>query len=183
MKNCARCGAENPDDAAFCASCGGNFTPPEEAVQGGAVPPPPPAGMGLQQGGPAPRASPYGQPPTAYPQQPPLPGAPYAQAPYPVMVQVNNSKATASLVLGIIGLFVCPIICSVLAIILGSTAKNEIAASGGYQTGESNAKAGIILGWIGLAIAVVFGTIWAIIAIVAASNAAMLPLSALIAML
>jgi hypothetical protein len=99
------------------------------------------------------------------------------------MAQTSNSKATASLVLGIVGLLVCPIVCSVLAIILGSTAKNEIAASGGWQTGESNAKAGIVLGWIGLAIFIVFGTIWAIIAIAATANATILPISALLASL
>jgi hypothetical protein len=98
------------------------------------------------------------------------------------MAQTSNGKATASLVLGIIGLFVCPFICSILAIILGSTAKNEIAASGGWQTGESNARAGIILGWIGLAIAVVFTIVWAIVAI-ASSNVTMLPVSALAALL
>jgi uncharacterized membrane protein len=90
-----------------------------------------------------------------------------------MIAQVNNSKATASLVLGIVGLFVCPIICSVIAIVLGYSARNEIAASGGRMTGDSNATAGIILGWIGLAIAVIFGTIWAIIAIVAATNASL----------
>ncbi|MDD3717675.1 MAG: DUF4190 domain-containing protein [Actinomycetota bacterium] len=158
MKTCARCGKENPDDAIFCANCGGAFTPEEAGEE--AAPPP------------------YGQPPAAYPAQYPPPGAPYAQGPYPVVVQVNNSKATASLVLGIVGLFVCPIVCSVLAIILGSTAKKEIAESGGYQTGESNARAGIILGWIGLAVVIVTMIIWAIVAIVAATNVSMLPVLA-----
>jgi hypothetical protein len=87
------------------------------------------------------------------------------------MAQVNNSKATASLVLGIVGIIICPIICSLLAIILGYSAKNEIAASRGTQTGESNATAGIILGWIGLALYVVGMIIWVIIVAVAASQA------------
>jgi hypothetical protein len=171
MKNCARCGTENPDEAIFCAKCGNAFTP-EEAAREAASPVPPPAGVGFQPGGAAPPPPPYGQP------QAPQPGAPYGPGPYPVMAQVNNSKATASLVLGIVGLFVCPIVCSVLAIIFGSTAKNEIAASGGWQTGESNARAGIILGWIGLALAILGGIIWAIVVIVAASNVSMLPVIA-----
>jgi len=100
--------------------------------------------------------------------------------PYGGVAQVSNSKATAALVLGIVGLFICPIICSVIAIILGYSARNEIAASGGRMTGESNATAGIILGWIGLALAVITGTIWAIIAIVAASNASLPALLALL---
>lgn len=103
-----------------------------------------------------------------------MPGAPYQGAPYPGMAQTSNSKATASLVLGIIGIFFCPIICSILAIILGYTARNEIAASGGRQAGGGNATAGIILGWVGIA----FTIIWIIIVIVAvaASNATIIPL-------
>jgi hypothetical protein len=84
------------------------------------------------------------------------------------MAQTNNGMATASLVLGIIGLFVCPVICSVLAIVFGYTARNEIAASGGRQGGSGNATAGIILGWVGIAI----DLIWIIIFVaIAASNA------------
>lgn len=94
--------------------------------------------------------------------------------------QTSNGKATAALVLGIVGILFCPLVCSLLAIILGSTAKNEIAASGGYQTGESNARAGIILGWIGLAIGAIFGIIWAI---AAASNATILFVSVFKALL
>lgn len=178
MKNCSKCGSENPDDAVFCSTCGSAFTP-EGAEGETAAPPPYPPAMGVQEGGAAPPPPPYGQPYAQYPPQGYQPGAPYPPGQYQVVAQTSNSKATASLVLGIVGLFVCPIVCSVLAIILGTTAKNEIAASGGWQAGESNARAGIILGWVGLAIAVVFGTIWAIIAIVAAANAAVLPVSAL----
>lgn len=100
--------------------------------------------------------------------------------PYPMMAQITNSKATASLILGIIGLFMCPVICSVLAIIIGSMAKGEIAASGGYQAGESNAKAGIVLGWIGLALAMVWVVIVIIAIIAAAISNAALPVSAIL---
>jgi hypothetical protein len=173
MKNCARCGSENPDDATFCSNCGSAFSA-EETTPGSIPPPmqqPPATGMGLQAGWAAPPPPPYGQPPAAYPLQAPAPGAPYAPGPYPLRAQTSNGKATAALVLGIVGILFCPLVCSLLAIILGSTAKNEIAASGGYQTGESNARAGIILGWIGLAIGAIFGIIWAI---AAASNATIL---------
>jgi uncharacterized membrane protein len=67
-------------------------------------------------------------------------------------MQKSNGKATAALVLGIIGIFVCPIICSVLAIVLGYAARTEIAASHGMESGDSNATAGIILGFIGIAV-------------------------------
>lgn len=83
----------------------------------------------------------------------------------------NNSKATASLVLGIIGLvvWIIPFIgyfialaCAIAAIVLGSKAKKEIAVSGGTQGGTGMATAGFVLGWIGVGFAIVafiFGVI------------------------
>ena len=62
----------------------------------------------------------------------------------------SSGKATASLVLGITGLLVCPIVCSVIGLILGYQARGEIDRSGGRLTGRGSAKAGIILSWIGL---------------------------------
>lgn len=90
------------------------------------------------------------------------------------MVQTSNGKATASLVLGIVGIFMCPAVCSVLALILGYAARNEIAASGGSQRGDSNATAGIILGWVGIVFAIIWITI-VIIAIAVAASTACVP--------
>ena len=113
MKRCPTCAAENQDDAVFCPNCGGAFpTPGAEA--GFAAPSPPPHG------------APYAQ----YQPPGPQPAAPYPPHQYHYVSQVTNGKATASLVLGIIGLVLCPIVCSILAIILGTTARNEIAAIG-----------------------------------------------------
>ena len=63
-----------------------------------------------------------------------------------------SGKATASLVLGLVGLVFCPLICSVLAIVFGYQGRREIAASGGQLSGSGSATAGIILGWIGTVI-------------------------------
>lgn len=63
----------------------------------------------------------------------------------------SNGKATAALVLGICGLIVCPVICSVLALVLGYQARNEIDRGGG-QSNRSSAVTGIVLGWVGLAV-------------------------------
>jgi len=146
MKTCARCGAQNPDDAVFCANCGYGFEQPPGSAAAPSGPPPPP-----YQGPPPP----YAPPPAGYPAGPPMAGGPHQYS----YVPHSNGKATAALVLGIIGIFVCPIICSVLAIIFGYSAKSEIAASRGAQSGDSNATAGIILGWLGLAIHVIWLTI------------------------
>jgi len=66
----------------------------------------------------------------------------------------SSGKALASLVLGIAGVFVVPLICSILAIVYGNQAKQEIAASGGTMSGEGLAKAGVIIGWVGVALGV-----------------------------
>jgi hypothetical protein len=66
-------------------------------------------------------------------------------------------QAYAAMILGIIGLFpVCPVILSVIALILGFTAKNEIDRSGGQLGGSGIALTGIILGGVGTALYVLF---------------------------
>ena len=65
----------------------------------------------------------------------------------------TSSKAVASLALGVAGFVLLPVVCSVLAIILGSQAKHEIEADPRLG-GEGMARAGVILGWIGLVFSV-----------------------------
>ena len=78
-------------------------------------------------------------PPPQQQQQPPWgPGPP------------TNSKATTSLVLGICGVLLCPLILSVPALVLGYQARSEIDRSNGASGGRGLAVAGIVLGWIGL---------------------------------
>ena len=66
----------------------------------------------------------------------------------------TSGAATASLILGILGFVICPLICSVLALVFGYRARNEIDASGGRIGGRGQATAGIVLGWIGVALCV-----------------------------
>ena len=89
--------------------------------------------------------------------QPPSPYQPYGGAPFQPK-QGTPGKATASLVLGIAGLIICPLICSVLAIIFGTQAKNEIRRQnlGGYGI----AQAGFILGIIGLILGILGAILW-----------------------
>jgi hypothetical protein len=67
-----------------------------------------------------------------------------------------SGKSTAALVLGILGLVLCPLICSVLALVFGYQARREIDASGGRLTGRGNATAGVVLGWVGVVIVGLF---------------------------
>ena len=61
-------------------------------------------------------------------------------------------NAIASLILGIIGIVLCPIVTSVVGLILGYGAKKEIDNSDGRLGGRGVAMGGIITSWIGLAI-------------------------------
>lgn len=90
-------------------------------------------------------------PPTPPPPPPdghtPIGGSQASPGAYPVP-QHTNGLAVASLVLGIIWLYWLG---SILALIFGYTARRQIDASGGWQTGRGLATAGIVLGWIGVA--------------------------------
>ncbi len=61
----------------------------------------------------------------------------------------TSGKATAALVLGIIGIFLLPVICSTLAIIFGVMGRNETEADPTLG-GRGMATAGLVLGIIGL---------------------------------
>lgn len=65
------------------------------------------------------------------------------------------------MILGIVGLLCCGFFTGIPAVILGMSARKEIAASGGAQTGDGMAKAGVILGWI----AIVLGVLGVIVAV------------------
>jgi hypothetical protein len=67
----------------------------------------------------------------------------------------RSTMAMISLVAGILGLTFMPIIGSIVAIITGAMAKNEIEQDAGQLGGEEYARVGITLGWIGLGLAVI----------------------------
>lgn len=91
-----------------------------------------------------------GQPP-AQPSPAPPGYPPAGYVPYPVPTRTNGF-AIASLVLGIVWVYW---IGSILALVFGYIAKNQIDRSGGTQTGRGMAIAGIVLGWIGVAVLLV----------------------------
>ena len=84
----------------------------------------------------------------APPPPPPQPAA-YSYGADAPSTPKTNGFAIASLILGIIP---CTGITSIVAIVLGFIARNQIEQSGGTQQGSGMALAGIILGfvWIGL---------------------------------
>jgi hypothetical protein len=68
----------------------------------------------------------------------------------------NNKKAIWALITGILSIVCCGIFAGVPALILGNSAKKEIAASGGSQTGAGMAQAGFILGIISVVLTVIY---------------------------
>jgi hypothetical protein len=72
-------------------------------------------------------------------------------------------SATASLILGICSIVLCPPILGPLAIVYGNKAKREIDSSNGSLGGRGMAQAGVITGWIGVA----FAVIWILIIVLA----------------
>ena len=50
----------------------------------------------------------------------------------------------------------CPLICSVLALVFGYQARAEIDRAGGRMGGRGLATAGVVLGWIGIVLAMAF---------------------------
>jgi len=62
----------------------------------------------------------------------------------------TNSNALISLIAGILGLTMLPLIGSIVAVIVGGIARREIRDSAGAYGGEGMAKWGVILGWVGI---------------------------------
>lgn len=67
----------------------------------------------------------------------------------------TNGMAIGSLIASVLGLTLFPTIGSIIGLILGYMARNQIRDSRGTMTGEGLATAGIIMGWIGVALAVI----------------------------
>src|SRR3954451_23849467 len=81
----------------------------------------------------------------------------------------TSGAATASLVLGICGLVVCPFVCSVLALVFGYQAREQIDESDGQLGGRSSAVAGIVLGWVGVGLRVLAVAAFVLLIVVCSS--------------
>lgn len=162
---CPECGAPNEDDAIFCGNCGAVLNPEETPVEAASGVSP------LEEESRAGEAGVYDtiediqesvEEPAAIepvqavePREPARPApsrAPYAPAATGPTTPTSG-MAIASLVLGIGGLTLLPLLGSVLAVILGYMARNEIRRRPDEISGEGLAMAGIVLGWIAIGLA------------------------------
>lgn len=111
----------------------------------------------VQPGYPTPGYGQPGYPQPGYPVPAPQPGYPpyaygppgtYAAAGYAGAVPAStNGLAVTSLVLGIAGLFIIPIIGSIAAVIMGHIARRQIRERG--EAGDGLATGGLITGYLG----------------------------------
>jgi hypothetical protein len=133
------CAEQVQDAAVVCRHCGSTIgaLAPEAAMAGAAA-------------GASPGTA------TPWPQQRPYPGG--------MPVARTNGMAIASLVCGLLWFWG---VGSILGIVFGHVAKNQIRASGGREGGRGMATAGQVLGWLGVATAIIV----TIVVIVAANSA------------
>lgn len=74
----------------------------------------------------------------------------------PPAIRQTESRATAALVFGVLGLTVLPFIGSPIAVVLALNARRRIASSRGRLNGKGLADAGLALGLVGLLITLYF---------------------------
>ena len=138
---CSMCGAPNEDDAVFCGNCGAPLDLEETAVEAGfeaseeeASEEPAEEAVALEE----------------------LPIEPSPAPPPPLRMQAvqTSGMAVASLVMGILGWTVLPLLGSILAIVFGYSARSQIRQRPGELEGEGMAMAGLVLGWLMVGISV-----------------------------
>ncbi len=66
-------------------------------------------------------------------------------------IRTTSSLAVTSLVAGLLGLTLAPVLGTLVAIITGHMARSEIRRSGGRLDGDGMAVAGLVLGWVAVA--------------------------------
>lgn len=142
---CPMCGAPNEEDSIFCGNCGAVLNPeqapPQVEVEAWPEIEEEPAEFPALD-----------RPPT----RSPLLVPPLSQSQPPTLAPTlpTSGLAIASLILGIGGLTVLPLLGSVIAIILGYMARNDIRQRPHELSGEGLAMAGIVLGWVAVGLAV-----------------------------
>jgi hypothetical protein len=172
---CPECGAPNEEDSVFCGNCGAPMDPdalpasekdefpvvepyeeldvdafeeaPEELVEGKASSPGEKAPSAEEKALPAEESS-------------LVPAAPQAPPPPPPVVDHTTSVQTsgmaiASLVMGITGWTLFPLVGSILALVFGYAARREIRRRPDELKGEGLAVAGLVLGWLMVGLSVV----------------------------
>lgn len=86
----------------------------------------------------------------------------------------------AALVCAVASFVIFPFFPAVVAVVLASSSRKEIAASGGRLTGESLALAGLIVGWINIVFCILGLVVMFAVFVLWASDSRTLGLTALV---
>lgn len=70
----------------------------------------------------------------------------------PASVRTTNGFAVTSLIMGILGWTLLPLLGSLGAVVFGHMARGQIRRGNGREDGDALALAGLVLGWIALAL-------------------------------
>jgi len=144
---CPQCGAPNDDESIFCGNCGAVLDPDAEPLEANEE-------AAVNDTVADPEANSVEKVLDVAPEEPAGPEeevAPYEQ---PAPSLPTSGMAIAALALGISGLTVFPFLGSILALIFGYMARNEIRQRPDEISGEGLAMAGIVTGWIGVGLTV-----------------------------
>lgn len=149
---CPMCGAPNEEEAIFCGNCGAALTPealeePAEEVAAEAADEA--ASDEVVTEFEELDLSDFDDVEEFAVEAPPPPPPPPSPPSLP-----TSGLAIASLVMGIGGLFLLPLLGSILAVIFGYMARRDIRQRPDEISGDGLAMAGIVTGWIGVGLAV-----------------------------
>jgi len=165
---CPECGAPNEEDSVFCGNCGAPMDPDElPAVERDGTPvaesveeldvdafEEAPEELAEEEALPAEESSLVPTPPEPAAPEVPVPPPPPPVVDYTASVQTSG-MAIASLIMGIAGWTLLPLVGSILAIVFGYAARRDIRRRPDELTGEGMAVAGLVLGWIMVGLSVV----------------------------
>jgi hypothetical protein len=148
--SCPTCQTPVPAGAAFCPNCGTRMAQPSSAGSPTVLINPPLVEPNSSEPAP-PSYTPQTYTPPAYspPAQQLPPGEYYAPPSLP-----TSTAAIVSLISGILAWTILPIIGTIVAIVAGHMARNEIGRSNGQVGGGGFAVAGLILGYASLVVIV-----------------------------
>jgi hypothetical protein len=162
---CPECGAPNEEDSVFCGNCGAPMDPDGlPAVERDEIPAAEPLEeLDVDAFEEIPEELAEAEAPSeeeAFPmEERSLAPAPPAPPPPPVVEYATSPQtsglAIASLVMGIVGWTLLPLVGSILAIIFGYAARRDIRRRPDELTGEGMAIAGLVLGWIMVGLSVI----------------------------
>ncbi len=100
----------------------------------------------------------------------PPPSTPPGYAATPGQFPKTSTYAVVSLVLAIGSFVLCPLILSIAALVVASSASKEIDASHGWIIGDGMVKAAKIIAWINIALTIVVLIAVVVLAVAATSS-------------